>query len=178
MNASELWSEGAQPVDLIAARLLWKSPWWAHTLESKIEIRISEADFVTILCRLTRDFTKFHGRKLTMEEFADLASMVRKVRWKNPGHFGFKMTGKTKKKLALLTWNPDVTRFEFKPDGSRLRLPAPAVGWSNLTGRQRRRFGARVRKWKKEHQEERTQQTEEDKVRISRNISLAIGAID
>lgn len=173
MNASDLWREGAEPIDLISAKLLWKSPWWAHTLESVIDISVSADDFIAFLCRLSRDFTRFHSRKLTLEEFADLASMARKVRWKNPGRFGYKLTGITKKKLALLTWNPDIARFEFKPQ-LRLRPPAPVVGWKNLTGKQRRRFGAKIRKWKKAHREERAQQAGEDKARVSQNISAAL----
>jgi hypothetical protein len=175
MNASDLWQEGANPIDLVSARLLWKSPWWAHVLESRSEIQLSEADFIAVLCRLYRDFTKFHGRKLTLEEFADLASMARKVRWKNPGRFGFKISGIMRKKLSLLTWNPETARFKLHSHlDLRLRPPAPVDGWKNMNGKQRRRFGAKIRKWKKAHREERSQQAEEDKSRFSQNISAAL----
>jgi hypothetical protein len=174
---NDLWQTGAEPIDLTAARLLWKSPWWAKALESMDDVDVSERDFIVILGRLYRDCIRLNKCKIDMHEFADLASMARKVRWKNirSQSFGPKHLGLILKKLGFLEWNPLIARFEFKPSlcqnlaGSLVLKP-----WDTLSKEAKRRQGARVRRWKKEHKEDRQVERLERDIRVSKMVVNAL----
>lgn len=117
-----LWQTGAEPVDLTAARLLWKSPWWAKALVEReyTQIRITETDFIAALGRLYYDFIALERRAITPQEFADLASMTLKIRWKNIYLRGQQLSPKLmRRRLALLRWNPATARFEVVFDSER-----------------------------------------------------------
>ena len=113
---------GAKPVDLTAARLLWKSPWWAKALVEReyIEVRVTEMDFIAALGRLYYDFIDLERRAVTPQEFADLASMALKIRWKNIYVRGHQLSPKLmRRRLSLLSWNSSTARFEVVPGLSR-----------------------------------------------------------
>jgi hypothetical protein len=176
MIPNELWETGAEPVDLTAAHLLWKSPWWAKALESMEDVSISERDFIIILGRLYRDFIHFNKRKLTMPEFADLASMARKVRWKNIGPgFSHKHIGLMRKKLAFLEWKPSIARFEFNPSlCSNLTVTLNLRHWAELPKKAKRQQARRVKQWRKEHKEERQIERLERETRVSNMVAAAL----
>jgi hypothetical protein len=154
MNSKDLFDLGAEPIDITAARLLWKSPWWAKTLESIQDAPFTEMMFLRNLGTLLRDCRKEKNHRIEMQEFADLATMARKVRWKNvrgPG-FGGKRLAVIKKKLSYLQWNPSIARFEFKlPE----RLGPELKDWRTLSKSAKRRQAFKVCKWRKEHNLER-----------------------
>jgi hypothetical protein len=154
-DSKDLFDLGAEPIDITAARLLWKSPWWAKTLESTQDAPFTEMMFLRALGTLLRDCRKSQKHKVGgMQEFADLATMARKVRWKNvpgPG-FGGRRLAYIKNKLSYLQWNPSIARFEFKlPE----RLGPELKDWRTLSKSAKRRQAFKVRKWRKEHKLER-----------------------
>jgi hypothetical protein len=126
-TAKELFEVGAEPIDITTARLLWKSPWWAKALESiqpvTEDIPVTETTFLRTLGRLYRDCRRSQKYKVGgMQEFCDLATMARKIRWKFPNDrpgFGPKYLGRLRAKLSKLEWNQAICRFEFKPFGPR-----------------------------------------------------------
>jgi hypothetical protein len=118
VNAKDIWDMGGEPVDLIAARLLWKSPWWAKALVEKqyAQVKVTETDFVAALGRLYYDFIDLERRAIMPEEFADLASMASKIRWKNIYVRGQQLSPKLmRRRLSLLQWNSATARFEVAP---------------------------------------------------------------
>jgi len=119
MNARDLWGLGAEPIDITAATLLWKSPWWAKALESMQDIPVNERTFMRALGILYRDCRR-RGQEEAggLQEFCDLATIARKVRWRFPNDrpgFGQKYLGRLKRKLSCLEWNASICRFELKP---------------------------------------------------------------
>jgi hypothetical protein len=146
-TAKELFEVGAEPIDIMAAHLLWKSPWWAKALESMQEITVSEASFLRTLGRLYRDLQRRRVSKITQDEFCDLATMARKVRWKFPNDrpgFGESYLGRLKAKLSNLKWNQSICRFEVKPFDSPKR-----PDWNSLTRSQKKNQAAKFRKIRK-----------------------------
>jgi len=123
ITSKDLWDVGAEPIDITAARLLSKTPWWAKQVESIQECRVDETTFMRNLATLYRDCRRSRTHKVGgMQEFCDLATMARKVRWKfaddRPG-FGQKYFERLKWKMAQLEWNPLICRFEV----ARSQLP-------------------------------------------------------
>ena len=123
MNAKDIWDIGGKPIDLTAARLLWKSPWWAKALVEKkyTQVRVTERDFIAALGRLYYDFIDLERRAVTPQEFADLASMALKIRWENIYVRGQQLSPKLmRRRLCLLWWNSSIARFEVVPDFARI----------------------------------------------------------
>lgn len=137
-TAKELFDFGADPIDITAARLLWKSPWWAKVLESMEDIPVTEEAFLRTLGRLYRDCRRSKSNSLSIEEFCDLATIARKIRWKFPNGrpgFGQKYLRWLKEKLSHLQWNRSICRFEPKvTDWPEL------AHWNALSSRQKKKF--------------------------------------
>jgi hypothetical protein len=147
MNSVDLFALGAEPIDITAAKVLWKTPWWAKALESIQDIPVTETTFLRTLGRLHRDLRRRRVSRITLEEFCDIATMARKVRWKfsndRPG-YGKKYLGYLRLKLSKLEWNPATYRFEVKPfDGPK------RPHWNSLTKNQKKRQAAKFRKIRK-----------------------------
>jgi hypothetical protein len=146
ITAKELFELAAEPVDITAAKLLWKSPWWAKALESIQDLPVNETTFLRTLGTLYRNCQKNQNNKVGMQEFCDLASMARKIRWKFPTDrpgFDDKYLARLKRKLSNLEWNQEICRFEFNPSG--LRLPH----WNTLSQSQKNHRRQKQRKLRK-----------------------------
>jgi hypothetical protein len=149
-------------------------------LESIQEVPFDQRTFIAVLGRLYRDCQRARVSRITIEEFADLASMARKVRWKNlcgPG-FGIRFISKLKRKLSYLRWNPSTARFETDLSLTlKTVVPRelkPRKPWKELSRKAKTRLGAKIRRWKKEHKQERFAEQVERDDRVSGMIREAI----